>query len=232
MATASVMNELRISLVNVNRSAVLKKLLMENFSFCTVWMPIFYRFISLLSKVLGVLRVPKYPSVWVFDGPNTEVPRVSEYLKCPSVQVPWYLECPSARVLFECLIAWVPKCPSALRVPECILCPSAVGVSLECPWRALSVKKVCTITENVVINSFLEFLKNFSEYVFYITLIVFYFLGNKMCEFYQLLPVQYNHSKGVSKTSLKYFMKFQKTKYDGLQSSLLSKIVFDLLLQL
>ena len=151
---------------------------------------------------------------------STSSARVS---KCPgtlSVQVPecflsvWLRECPSARVLFEC--------PS-------VFCAQ---VPLECPWRALSVKKVCTITENVVINSFLEFLKNFSEYIFYITLILFYILGNKMCEFYQLLPVRYNHSKGVSKTSLKYFMKFQKTKYDGLQSSLLSKIVFDLLLQM
>ena len=42
---------------------------------------------------------------------------------------------------------------------------------------------------------------------------------------YHDLLARYKSFKEVSKTFLKYFVKFQKTKYDGLQSSHLSKIV-------
>ena len=57
------------------------------------------------------------------------------------------------------------------------------------------------------------------------TVNVFCFLGNKMRKFYHVLQARYKLFKEVSKTFLKYFVKFQKTKYDGLQSSLLSKNV-------
>ena len=59
----------------------------------------------------------------------------------------------------------------------------------------------------------------------YITAIVFYLLENKICNFYHVLLARYKSFIEVSKTFLKYFVKFQKTKYDGLQSTLLSKIV-------
>ena len=65
--------------------------------------------------------------------------------------------------------------------------------------------------------------------MFYITIIVFSFLVNKMGKFYHVLLARCNHSRGSSKTLLKFFvklsLKFQKTKYDGVRSSLLSKIV-------
>ena len=135
------------------------------------------------------------------------------------------LECPTAQIS-ECLSSFrVPKCPSAPRVPESFKClerPSALGVPsecssalwmpLECSLSALWVNKVCNITGNGVINSFIKFLKNFSDYIFYITLIVFSFLGKKICEFNHILLARYNHSKGFQK-------KFQKTKYDRLLSS-------------
>ena len=50
---------------------------------------------------------------------------------------------------------------------------------------------------------------------------VFCFLGNKMCKFYHVPLVRLSHSKRFRKLSLK----FQKIKFSGLQSSLLSKIV-------
>ena len=56
-------------------------------------------------------------------------------------------------------------------------------------------------------------------------LIAFCNLGNKICKFYHVLLVNYNHSNWFQKLSLKYFVKFQETKYDGLQSFILSKNV-------
>ena len=63
-------------------------------------------------------------------------------------------------------------------------------------------------------------LKNFPEYRFYITLIVFTFLGNKMCKFYDVLLAGCNHSKGFQNI-LKYFVNFRKAEYDGVWGSLL-----------
>ena len=37
--------------------------------------------------------------------------------------------------------------------------------------------------------------KNFSEYIFYITLIAFYLVRNKLSKRYQILPARYEHSK-------------------------------------
>ena len=85
---------------------------------------------------------------------------------------------------------------------------------------ALQVKNIGNITRNELVNS-LEFLKFFQNIYIYITLIVFSFLGNKMYKFYHILLII---CKGVSKPFIKYFVKFQKTKYDGVRDFLLSKI--------
>ena len=168
---------------------------------------------SLLNKVP---RLPKCTSVWVSECLSTQVP---EY---PSAQVPW---------VFECL--------STLRVPECLeylQCPTAQEPWVpECPWSALwvpnfplsglQVKGVCNITRNGLAHSFIEFLKTFQNTYFYITLIVFSFLGTKMYKFYQILLARCNHSKRFQKCFLKYSVKFRKTKYDGVRSYLLCKIV-------
>ena len=124
-------------------------------------------------------------------------------------------------------ISLVPKCfecSSALRVPKYTECPSTLGVTLECPLRALRVKKISNITGNGILNSFIEFFFKFSEYMFYITVIAFCFLGNKVCKFYHVLLPRYKSFKEVSKNFLKYFVKFQKFKHDRLQSSLLSNV--------
>ena len=46
-----------------------------------------------------------------------------------------------------------------------------------------------------------------------------------MCKFYHDQLARCNHSKGFQKPFLKYFEKFQKTKYDAVRSSIFSKIV-------
>ena len=65
--------------------------------------------------------------------------------------------------------------------------------------------------------------------MFYITIIIFSFPVNKLGKFYHVLLAKCNHSRGSSKTLLKFFvklsLKFQKIKYDGVCSSFLSKIV-------
>ena len=58
--------------------------------------------------------------------------------------------------------------------------------------------------------------------MFYIT-VVLCFLENNMCKFYHVLLARYKSFKKVSKTFLKYFVKFLKAKYDGLQSPLVRK---------
>ena len=59
--------------------------------------------------------------------------------------------------------------------------------------------------------------------------VIFYFLGKKICKFYHVLLARYKPFKEVSKTFLKYFVKFQKTEYDEQQSSIFSKIIILLL---
>ena len=144
------------------------------------------------------------------------------------------LKCSSA------LSAAVPKFSLSVRVPEVLMCPSALRVLFEClrvlsdpdcplsfqmPYEGSSSKKALQHTGNELLNSFIEFLKKFSEYMLYITAIVFYLLENNICNFYHVLLARYKSFIEVSKTFLKYFVKFQKTKYDGLQSTLLSNIV-------
>ena len=122
--------------------------------------------LSLLNKVV---RVSECPSTLQVPG-------------CPSAQVSWLLEyssalqvsfeCPSVQLLFECSSARVPWVPKRTW--------SALGV-LKCPLSALRVKKVCNITRNGLLNSFISI--NVPEYMFYITVIVLCFLGNKMPKF-------------------------------------------------
>ena len=109
-------------------------------------------------------------------------------------------------------VPWVPECPSTLQVPKCSLIARVPQVlkCLECQ-SALGVP--------------FKYFKDFSEYMFYITVIVFWFLGSKMCKFEQVPLARYKSFKEVSKTFLTYFVKLQKTKYDGLQNYLLRKIV-------
>ena len=64
------------------------------------------------------------------------------------------------------------------------------------PLSVFQVKKVWNITRNGLLNIFVEFLKTFQNPYFYITLIVFSFLGNKMYTFYHILLARCNHSKG------------------------------------
>ena len=62
-------------------------------------------------------------------------------------------------------VPWVPECPSVLRVTsawvaKCLECLSTLGV-LNLPLSAAWVKKVCNITKNELVDSFIEFLKTF-----------------------------------------------------------------------
>ena len=66
------------------------------------------------------------------------------------------------------------------------------------------------MTRNGLPNSFIEFFKNI------FVLILLCFLGNKMCNFYDVLLTRYKLFEGVSKRFLKYFVEIQKTMYQGL----------------
>ena len=157
----------------------------------------------------------KFLSSWVPKCPSSaQVP------KCLSVQVHKCFECLRALGMpLECLWGahffslWEPQCPSAVRMP--LECFWSSQFPLEC---STSKKKSATLQQNLA--------KNFSGYKFYMTLLAVSFLGNKICKFCLVLPATCNQSfKRISKTFLKYFAKFQKTKYNGVRSSLLSKIV-------
>ena len=141
-----------------------------------------------------------------------ECPSTLRVLECWSAWVPKSFEFPSPKAPFECPIA------SSAQVPESSVCPwstlgvlfqcsGALWVPLESPLSALQVKKVCNIIWNCFLNSFIEFFETFSEYIFYIILIVFCFLGNKMCKFYHVLLTRYryNHSKRFQTLSLNIF---------------------------
>ena len=146
-----------------------------------------------------------------------ECPSSARVPKCPSTLSAWVPKCPSA---WSTQMPWVPECPSSLRVPEY---PSALWMP-NFPLSAIRVKNVWNITRNRLANNFIEFLKTFQNTTFYITLIVFNFLGNMMYKFYHILLSRYNNTKGFQKFSVN-IVKFQKTKYDGVRSSLLSTFV-------
>ena len=139
---------------------------------------------SLLNKKPRVPLVPEHMTAWVS-------------IDCPSVSSTWLplcLECPRALgVLSDCLSSalWVPKCPLS----------------------AVLGKKVYKI--NGLLHSYIEFFKTFHNT--YLNNIIFCFIRNKMCKVYHVLLATYSKWKlfrVISKTFLKYFMKFQKTKYE------------------
>ena len=144
-------------------------------------------YLSLLNKVP---RVPGCLSVWVPKCPSSV--RVT---KCPSTlsaRVPKCLfEYPSTQVPYYCPCAQVPKCPSRV-----------LWVSAQSPLQCYSSKKIWNIAKNELVNSFIGFLKTFQNAYYYITLIVFSFLGDKLYKFYHILLVGFNHSKWFQKLSL------------------------------
>ena len=127
-------------------------------------------------------QVPECPS-------STRVP------KCLSVQVP------------SALSVWVPKCSSSAQMPKCLECKS-VQLPFECPWIALWVPNfpLSVLQAKKVWNAawvyIIKFLKTFQNIYFYITPILFSFLGNKMYKFYQILLARCNHWKEFQKLSL------------------------------
>ena len=132
--------------------------------------------------------------VWVTECSSTL--RVPKFLRA---QMPKYRECPSALSLLR-----TPKCASVFQVLW-----SAFWVS-NFPLSVFQVKKVWNITRNGLLNIFVEFLKTFQNPYFYITLIVFSFLGNKMYTFYHILLARCNHSKGFEKLFLIFLLNFRK----------------------
>ena len=123
----------------------------------------------------------------------------------------------------KCPSAWVTstqvsKCPSnVFRVPKVLRFPSALStrVPLGCPWTAqfpfeCSSSKKSLQHYKEPVNNFIEFFKNLSEYIFYITLIVFSFLVNKMCTFNHVLLAICNHLKKFQKLPLNYLQSFRK----------------------
>ena len=75
----------------------------------------------------------------------------------------------------------VPKYPSDAECPWGILrVPLACPCSAQFSFKYFWVKEVCNTSRNGLVNRFIEFFKNFSEYIFYITIIVLSFHGNMM----------------------------------------------------
>ena len=135
------------------------------------------------TSIIVVWQCPKYASAIATMCLLNKMPRVLQVPEFPSVS--------GARVL-SVIWSWVPKyLSSAFLVPKCSL-------------SALRVKKVCSITGNGLLNSFIEFFKNFSEYLFYTTLIVFYFL-EKIFVVFSVLVKSYSlfrlNKKGCCETS-------------------------------
>ena len=126
------------------------------------------------------------------------------------------------------LSAWVPKFPSRTQVshalaPKCfwssqmpLKCSRSAQVPLECPtsplWMLFQKKRSATLLEMDSLKVLQIFLKKSSKYLLYITLIVFYFLRNKMCNFSHVLLNWYNHSKGL-KPALNILWRFRKLKW-------------------
>lgn len=77
---------------------------------------------------------------------------------------------------------------------------------------------------------FYRVFKNFLEYVFQMTLIVFCFHRDKMCRFYHILLARiiFQLARIIQrrfKIFPRIFVRFQKTNFDGLLSFLLSKLL-------
>ena len=110
------------------------------------------------------------------------------------------------------------------RVPECPL--SDLRVPLECLWSVLWVKKVCNISRNGLVNGFIKFLKIFSEYIFYITLILSPFLEKNMFKLYHVLLARRNRSESFQELSLNILQIFRKRNMMESRAFLLRKLQF------
>ena len=148
--------------------------------------PVFFNIYCTIQASFEVKR--NHDLKWVHLIVNISVIFIKTSLLNKTPQVP---HCPSALQAPECTSVLVPlvpfECPSAssAAVTESLECPSALGVYLECPWSAplrllkcpssalwapsalwvlFDQKKVCSITGNGFLNSFVEFFKKFSEY--------------------------------------------------------------------
>lgn len=131
-----------------------------------IFLPVFIQFAKI--KLLYTCKKLSYilcPDAWVSECPST-----LWVLKCPSAWVAKYI-CAFSAGVSKCLwSALVPKGHSSAWVPWVPKCFwSGLGVSFERPsrdLRGLWVKKICNIPGNGLFYSFIDFLKNFSEYNF------------------------------------------------------------------
>ena len=95
----------------------------------------------------------------------------------------------------ECTVTPVLKHPNFLSGKVPLECPwSVLELPFEFPLSAHPLEKIRNTTGNELLDSFIELSKNFSHNVFYVTLIVFCFLGSRMFKFDHVLPARYNHS--------------------------------------
>ena len=158
-----------------------------------------------IHKCPSSTRCLEYPSVQVpFEFPSALSTRVFKYLsipKCleyPSIQIPF--EFPGAlstrvfKYLSSSQVPWVPECSSTFRIPKCLEYPSvqvpfefpsvlSAQVPLEFPssaqsalWMLFEQERSAALLEmySLIVS---RVFKNFSEYIFYITLIIFWFLN-------------------------------------------------------
>ena len=158
---------------------------------------------NLLNEVPQVPRVPESASPQVlFEYVSAQVLKC---LKCPSIQLSFeFPNASSAQVSLERSWEW----PSSAHVT--FECPSSAPQVPQVLFECSSSTKVWSITGNGLLNSFLNFFEYLLEYIFSVTLTVFCLFRNNMCKFCYVLLARCNHSKGLSKTFLKYFVKFQK----------------------
>ena len=165
------------------------------------------------------------------------------YFKCQSA---WVAKCPST------LSVWVPKCPSIVRVtpvPKCTNDLSArvskfswstqvalrrrsAQVTFDCS-RILGVPWECPLSSQFPYQSSSckigreSFLSIFQNTYLHTILTGMSFFWNNVFKFYHILLTRCNHLREFQKLFLsdKYFIKFQKTEYKQVWSSLLSKFV-------
>ena len=115
------------------------------------------------------------------------------------LQAPQVTKCPFA------LSALVPKSPNALRVPlegprSDLKAPVELFLSAQFLFECSPGKE--SLQHYKKCNRVLKNFKNFSEYILCVTLIVFSFLGIKMCKFYHVLLTRCNDSTRFQKLSL------------------------------
>ena len=151
------------------------------------------------SLLIKVPRLSKCMSAWVSECPSAQVPECQcafKRPKWPSAHLPWVPLSPSLQMPFECPSAQVPlEGPrSDLKAPVELFLSAQFLFECSPGKESLQHYKKC----NRVLKNF----KNFSEYILCVTLIVFSFLGIKMCKFYHVLLTRCNDSTRFQKLSL------------------------------